>query len=196
VDPVCYRGIKMKQLVDYAMVAFIEAIKRGFPIHVKRFMSDIILVRNKHGRGILYVNYVDVGDGSRYVTVAADKYSIWGVRVVRVRDDKIIEVNPHLVPDAVGQHIELISTFEVDIWSKRLKLFESSSPVSDVPEVLRPFSKAGAEVRYIEETFDYVVVFNGVAPIWYNRLTGKIDDSREWQKTMGLLPKELEGIEV
>ena len=195
-DPVCYRGIKMKQLVDYAMVAFIEAIKRGFPIHVKRFMSDIILVRNKHGRGILYVNYVDVGDGSRYVTVAADKYSIWGVRVVRVRDDKIIEVNPHLVPDAVGQHIELISTFEVDIWSKRLKLFESSSPVSDVPEVLRPFSKAGAEVRYIEETFDYVVVFNGVAPIWYNRLTGKIDDSREWQKTMGLLPKELEGIEV
>ncbi|HID40751.1 MAG TPA: hypothetical protein EYP33_01190, partial [Pyrodictium sp.] len=67
----------MKQLVDYAMVAFIEAIKRGFPIHVKRFMSDIILVRNKHGRGILYVNYVDVGDGSRYVTVAADKYSIW-----------------------------------------------------------------------------------------------------------------------
>ncbi|WP_338251414.1 hypothetical protein [Pyrodictium abyssi] len=186
----------MKQLADYAMVAFIEAIKRGFPIHAKKFMSDIILVRNKHGRGILYVNHVDVGDGSRYVTVAADKYSIWGVRVVRVRDGEIIEVNPHLVPDAVGQHIELVSTFEADVWSKRLKLFESSSPVNDVPEILRPFRKAGAEIRYIEETFDYVVVFNGVAPVWYNKLTGKIDDSREWQKAMGLLPKELESIEV
>lgn len=186
----------MKQLADYAMVAFIEAIKRGFPIYAKKFMSDVILVRNRHGRGILYVNYVDASDGSRYVTVAADKYSIWGVRVVRVRDGEIIEVNPHLVPDAVGQHIELVSTFEVDVWSKRLKLFESGSLVNDVPEVLRPFKKVGAEIRYVEETFDYVVVFNGVAPVWYNKLTGKIDDSREWQKAMGLLPKELESIEV
>jgi len=196
VDPLGTGVQKVRQLADYAMVAFIEAIKRGFPIYAKKFMSDVILVRNKHGRGILYVNYINVGDGSRYVTVAADKYSIWGVRVVRVRDDKIIEVNPHLVPDAVGQHIELISTFEVDVWSKRLKLFELGSPVGDVPDVLKPFSRVGAEVRYIEETFDYVVVFNGVAPVWYNKLTGKVDDSREWQKTMGLLPKELEGIEA
>ncbi|ALL00698.1 hypothetical protein Pyrde_0648 [Pyrodictium delaneyi] len=186
----------MRQLADYAMIAFIEAIKKGFPIYAKKFMSDVILVRNRHGRGILYVNHINMDDGSRYITVAADKYSVWGVRVVRIKDGEIIEVNEHLVPDAIGQHIELISTYEVDVWSKRLKLFNKRRKVDDVPDLLKPFERMGARIMYIDDIFDYLVVFDDVVPVWYNKLTGKIDDSREWLKAMGLLPKELENVEL
>jgi len=186
----------MKRIAEYAMAAFVEAIKKGFPVHDKAFMNDVILVRSNYGRGLLYVNYIDLDDGSRYITVAADKYSIWGVRVARVEDEKIVEVNAYLVPDAVGQHAGLISTFEVDIWGRRLKLLSRGHRVDKAPDILRPFKKVGAEIMYIDETFDYLVVFGDVVPVWYNRLTGRIDDSRKWQKAMGLLPKELEDVEL
>ncbi|KSW11841.1 hypothetical protein CF15_03300 [Pyrodictium occultum] len=185
-----------RQLADYAVEVFREAVRRGFPAHAKRLTADSILVRTRHGKAALFASTIDAGDGSYYLALAAEKYSIWGVRVARIAGGRIVEVNVHLVPSAVGQHAVLMSTFEVDVWHKRLALMGKAVPVDDAPPALRPLVELGGEVRFLRDTMDYFAVVEGVVPAWYNEVTGRLDDAREWQKAMGVLPEGLLGVEL
>jgi len=167
-----------------------EALRRGFPVAVKRLDKRTILVLNDKGKGVLYASLIQSGETSNcsYLVLDSDYVSAWGVKVALVCGDGVKEYYPYMVPVAIGHHPHLLSTFEVDVWSRRLSLVDKRLlPATKAPRVLAPFQALGAEIMYLPDTMDYVVKRNDVVLAWYNEFTGKLDDATKYLALMGLL---------
>ena len=174
-----------------AIEAIREALRRGFPIAAKRIDKRTILVFNDKGKGVLYASLIpasEKGDDCNYLLLDSDYVSIWGVKIGLICGEKVKEYYPYMVPAALGHHPHLLSTFEVDVWSRRLSLVDKKLVnVEKYPEVLAPFQALGAKVMYLPDTMDYVAKRGDLVLAWFNEFTKKLDDATRFLALMGLL---------
>ncbi|NOZ89624.1 MAG: hypothetical protein GXO15_06850, partial [Crenarchaeota archaeon] len=144
------------ELAGYALEAFREAARLGFPVRAKRLLSDALLVENERGKGVVFLGRVE-DEGFFYVVGGAEKYMVFSVRLARVEaGGRLLEVYPANVPGVVAQHVRLLSTFEADVWSARLRgLLQSRRlvPLEEAPgEARRLAERLGGRVVYVGET--------------------------------------------
>ena len=167
-----------------AQRVFLEAVRLGFPAEARPVSRDALLVSNDRGKAILYAGIVE----GRLLTLAAQPGSPWYV-VVGVLDDRggLVEARPWGVPLALAQHEEMLSTFEADVWARRLRLAPRLQPSSRVPPRLKPYLVLGARVYSLPETMDYAAAVDGVIVAWYNEATDTLADSLRYALAMGLL---------
>ena len=179
------------ELASLAIEAVKEALRRGFPIAAKRIDKRAILVFNDRGKGVLYASLVpasEMGEDCNYLVLDSDYVSVWGVKVGVICGGELKEYYPHMVPVAVGHHPHLLSTFEVDVWSRRLSLVDKKLVDAEkYPEILAPFQALGAKVMYLPDTMDYVAKRHNLVLAWFNEFTKKLDDATKFLALMGLL---------
>ena len=179
------------ELAGLAMGAIREALRRGFPIAAKRIDKRTILVFNDKGKGVLYASLIpasEKGEDCNYLVLDSDYVSVWGVKIGLICGEEVKEYYPYMVPAAVGHHPHLLSTFEVDVWSRRLSLVDKKLvDAKKYPEILAPFQALGAKVMYLPDTMDYVAKRGDLVLAWFNEFTKKLDDATKFLALMGLL---------
>ncbi len=167
-------------LAGYALEAFREAARLGFPVRAKRLLPDVVLVENKRGKGVVFLGRVE-DDGFFYVVGGAEKYMVFSVKLAKVENGgRLLEVYPVNVPSVVAQHVRLLSTFEADVWTARLRgLLGSRRPVplEEAPGEARLLAeRLGGRVVYVGETGEYAVEVGGVVVAWFNPALGRLED--------------------
>ncbi len=170
---------------SFAVEVFREAVRRGFPFSFKRASRNVVAVKGYRGRGAVFVRLVD---GT--LVAAPDPLSPWHTPLARVSDGRIIEAYVYNVPRAIAHNEHIISSFEVDVWSRRLSLIDKPGKltwVDRVPSPLKPYTVMGGRVAYLAETMDYLVVVRDIIIAWYNEVTARLDDAMRFQLEMGLL---------
>ncbi len=183
------------RLSDIAVEALRSAVKMGFPIEFKAIASNVLLIRRGRAAGVVYLRRLDSDDGY-YVAGYPDPYSVWGVKLALVRsgDPAGVEVYPHMVPILCGYYPHMFSTFEVDVWRRRLEFIDKLRPSDSVPAALAPYKVLGCRILVLPETGDYAAERDDVILAWYNAVTGKLDDATEYILKAGLFkPGLLDG---
>jgi len=168
---------------DAAMEVFREAVRLGFPALFKRLSSTIVLVSNERGKGTLHTWLLDTG----YLVASSEPNSAWYLKLARLSGGRLVERYVASVPGVVGYHQHLISTFEVDVWTRRLSLAGRLRPCGCLPPRLAPYRALGAEVLELAETGDYAARLGSLIVAWYNPAVDKLDDAFKYQAAMGLL---------
>ncbi len=176
----------------YVYENFREAVRRGFPVYAKRLVRGAILARNERGKGVFFSRLIEEESGTLLVVAGREQYTIWNVKMARIRPDgSIVEYFPYNVPGLVSQYITMLSTWEADVWTRRLALVDKAQPISsrEAPEAVRKVAmeKNVEHVLYVKELEDYALERSGVVVAWVNVLTGAVDDAEEYAKSMGLL---------
>ncbi len=183
----------MDEPARYALEAFREAVRLGFPVYAKRLLKDVILVETGRGKGVIYLNLVEgEGEDDFYVAGSAERHLVFNVRLARVSaEGSLLEVYPENVPGLVAQHVRLISTFEADVWHARLRAVRRSglSFTGEAPEEARRLAEKfpGSRIALVGETGDYAIVLGDAVVAWYNPVTGHVDEVYPYQVRMGVL---------
>jgi len=178
---------------EYAYRAILDAIRIGFPVYVKRLVRGAFLLRREGGgKGVVFSGWVPGEEpGQRYVTLGAEPVTVWKYRVAKVAGGDVVETYPFNVAKTAGHYVDLFSTFEADVWYRRLLAFwrgEYSSAENPPTIVKRLAEKMGCRtVLFFPGLEDYVVLCNNVAVAWFNVFTGKVDDVRGYVRAAGLL---------
>ena len=168
-----------------AMRVFREAVRRGFPYGFRRVSASVVSVWNSRGRGSVYVRLVE-----DKLVAASDPYSPWHVPLARLVNGELVDLAPWNAPRAIAHNDHIISSFEVDVWSTRLRLVERLVWVDRWPSRLEPYRLLGARLGFLPETMDYAVVLpDGTVVAWYNEVTGRLDDATPYLTAMGLLAR-------
>ncbi len=167
-----------------ALKVFIEAVRRGFPYRFRRVSNSIVGVESPRGKGVVFVRVVE----SRLLVAQPDPYTAWYAVLAELDSRfRLSRMFPENVPRALVHNEHLISSFEVDVWSRRLSLYPRLRRADNTPPLLMPYRVLGAEIMFLEETMDYAAVVDGVVVAWYNEATGRLDDNLANARAMGLL---------
>jgi hypothetical protein len=179
---------------EYTFKAIIEAIRLGFPVYVKRLVRGAFLFRRENGgKGVVFSSWVPgEEEGYRYAALSIEPVTVWKHKVAKVSaSGEVIELYPFNVARTAGQYVALFSTFEADVWYRRLLAYwrKAYTVTDSYPSIVRGFvSKCGCDtVLYFRETGDYALVKDGKVYAWFNLFTGRLDDSRPYLRAAGLL---------
>ncbi len=179
---------------EYAYRAIIEAIRWGFPVYVKRLVRGAFLFRRDNGgKGVVFSSWVPGEEPSyRYAALGIEPVTVWKNKVAKVSvEGALLETYPFNVARTAGQYVTLFSTFEADVWYRRLlaawrgeyRLAESYPTI-----VAEAVSRKGCDkVLFFPELSDYALLRGEAVVAWFNMFAGRLDDVEHYVKAAGLL---------
>lgn len=189
-------------VVEAAEKAILEAVKLGLPVYYKRLSRApaFLLRRDNGGKGVLFASHYPGGEddpeGTIYVALSSEPVTVWRVPVARLEPPNRLTLYPHNVVTAAAQYPVLFSTFEADVWHRRLKIiseggFETLAPgTSGLPQEIARLAAEFKPTRilYIPEQDDYALARSQTIVAWYNAVTDTLVDTRKYLAAAGLLP--------
>lgn len=188
-------------IAEIAEKAILEAVKLGLPVYYKKLSraAAFLLRRDNGGKGVLFASKYPGGEdeppGTVYIALSSEPVTVWRVPVAKLEPSRKLKLYPHNVVSAAAQYPVLFSTFEADVWYRRLKAlheggFETLTPGSgslprEVASLAARLDATG--ILYIRDQDDYALARGGLVVAWYNALTGTLVDTRRYLRAAGLL---------
>ena len=187
-------------VAEIAGKAILEAVKLGLPVYYKRLSrAAYLLRRDSGGKGVLFASKYPGGEddppGTVYIALSSEPVTVWRVPVAKLEPPRRLILYPHNVVTAAAQYPVLFSTFEADVWYRRLKTlhegsFETLTPSSSgLPQVVASLAAQldVTRILYIPDQNDYALIREGLVVAWYNALTGTLVDTKKYLRAAGLI---------
>ena len=152
-----------------AKLAFIEAMRRGLPCRFKVLGEGSILVEYDDRRWVYYVRALSsFGEES---AIVLDLYptplDAFVVKLVEINDTGV-RILPENVPHAIALNPDVMSRYEADVWSRRIRFYASLKPSTQAPPKVRELFK-GMIVAFSEELGEYAILdVSGTVTAWCN----------------------------